>query len=103
MKFIFLLSLICYFHIDSVGQTKKIKGRIIAEDLESLPGTWIENADTTLIAQTDINGNFEIEIPKENYKLMFRSIGMEWTVIELNNNCNIIEVIIDFIRIKSLY
>ncbi|AHW62336.1 hypothetical protein FH5T_19840 [Draconibacterium orientale] len=70
-----------------------IHGRIITEDLEELPGVWIQNRDTLLIGKTDLNGYFKIEIPPETNKLLLSFIGMEWTIINLKQNCDIIEVV----------
>ncbi|MFY7733008.1 MAG: hypothetical protein ACOVSR_05955 [Bacteroidia bacterium] len=93
MKFISLFFFIFYSIINSFGQTKKINGRVITEDFEIIPQVSIKCNDTTIISKVDMNGYFEIEIPIKNINLSFGFIGMEWTNIQLTENCDKIELI----------
>ena len=76
------------------GQTKFISGRVIDEDFETIPLTMIQNSDTILIGQTDLDGYFKIEIPLDTDTLFFRFIAMEWKIIKLTPNCDTIDVIL---------
>jgi hypothetical protein len=88
--------------------TKMIKGRVISEDLEILPGAKIYNMDTTVLGSTDGDGYFEIEVPVETNELLLGFIGMEWTPVKIEGDCKNLEMIImadviyDFIPIKRI-
>jgi hypothetical protein len=92
----------------SAQETKVIKGRIISEDLELLPKAMIYNMDTIVLGSTDLDGYFKIEVPVETNKLLLGFIGMEWTLVKIENNCQNLEmimmtdVIYDFIPIKRI-
>lgn len=75
------------------GQTRTIVGRVISEDLETLPAVEIHILDNLLIGTTDFEGKFKIQIPKDTYKLIFSFVGMEQTTIQLDNACSTNEVI----------
>jgi nitrogenase subunit NifH len=81
------------------SQNKIIKGRVIAEDLETLPLVSIIINDTVQVDRTDLNGFFQIEMPFPVKKILFRSVGMEPTTIELVDTCNEVEVVMMFSRI----
>lgn len=94
MKISILLTLIVlFFNLNLNGQTRTIIGRVISENLETLPGLDIENSDNILLGKTDMDGRFKISIPQETDSLLFRFIGMEWTDIRLREDCDTIEVI----------
>lgn len=88
--------------------TKMIKGRVISEDLEMLPSATINNMDTTVLGSTDKGGYFQIEVPVETSELLLGFIGMEWTSIKIDDDCQNLEMIImadviyDFISIKKV-
>lgn len=75
------------------GQTRTIKGRVVSELLEELPGVHILDINNVRIGETDFNGNFEIIIQQETQKLFFSWFEMEQTEIKLQNDCNIVEVV----------
>ncbi len=90
------------------AQDLMLKGRIITEDLEVLPKATISNQNNELLGVTDIEGNFDVLIPKEVSKLKIRSVGMETTVIELSGDCDFLEIIVmteahyDFMSAKKV-
>ncbi len=88
---IILVGLFCNFNLN--GQTRTIIGRVISEDLEALPEVNIQNSDTLLLGKTDIDGRFIINIPPNTDKILFSWIGMEWTKIKLQDDCDTIEVV----------
>lgn len=75
------------------GQNRIISGRVISEDLEPLQGLHIENSDNVLLGETDMDGYFIINIPKETDSLLFRYLGMESTDIKLKRGCDTVEVV----------
>lgn len=86
-----LVGLFCNLNLN--GQTRTIIGRVISEDLEALPEVNIQNIDTLLLGKTDIDGRFKINIPQKTDKILFSWIGMEWTEIKLQNDCDTLEVV----------
>jgi hypothetical protein len=90
---IILVLTVLFFNLNLNGQTRTIIGRVISEDLESLPMLDIRDSDSLLLGKTDMDGRFKISIPQETDSLMFRYIGMEWTDIRLKEDCDTIEVV----------
>lgn len=92
----------------SAQETKTITGRIISEDLELLPKAMVYNMDTTVLDSTDLDGYFKIEVPVETNELLLGFIGMEWTSVQIEDDCQNLEMIImtdviyDFIPIKRI-
>jgi hypothetical protein len=91
---IILVLPILFFNLNLNGQTRTIIGRVISEDLESLPMLDIRNSDSLLLGKTDMDGRFKISIPQETDSLSFRYLGMEWTNIRLKKECDTIEVVL---------
>jgi hypothetical protein len=90
-----LLSLIFLsFNIIWVYGQRSISGKVIEENLETLPEVRIYNKDTVLIAQTSLEGYFELTVPKETNKLLFGFIGYELAAVSLPDNCEYLEVIL---------
>lgn len=90
------LTLLLLFSVSATGlysQNRIIKGRVISEDFETMPGTWIVANDSIKIAATDMDGFFRIEIPVSTKKLSFRFIGMETSNIQLQDNCDQVEIV----------
>jgi hypothetical protein len=86
---ILLLSLTQEIH----GQVRGIQGRIISEDLKTLPQVNIQSSDGVLFGKTDSEGRFRIDVPQSTHKLFFSWVGVEPVSVFLNNNCDTIEVI----------
>jgi len=90
------------------SQNKTIKGRIIDDILETLPYVSILINDSVEVGKTDINGFFQIDIPVSEKKILFESVGLEPTTIELVDKCDKIEVVVmlrctyDFITLKRV-
>lgn len=87
------MSVLTFLTFRLCGQTRTIEGRIYTEDLETLPGVWIQIADTLRIGETDIEGRFKIKISHNTDQLIFRAIGMEATTLQIDNSCDAIEVL----------
>jgi len=90
------------------SQNKTIKGRVISDQLETIPGVLIIINDTIEVGKTDINGFFQINIPVSEKKILFRYVGLEPTTIELLDKYDEVEVVMmlsgtyDFITIKKV-
>jgi len=90
-KYILILTIIS---LNLNGQSRIISGRVIDEDLATLPGVMIQNSDTVLLSETDFEGNFTSEIPVSMDTLLVRWIAMEWKTIKLSPNCDAIDIIL---------
>jgi hypothetical protein len=78
------------------SQKKTIKGRVISEDFEAVPIVSIIINDTVKVAQTGLDGFFQINIPLYEKKILLQAVGFELTKIELANTCDQVEVIMLF-------
>lgn len=97
MKKLIITFIVVVVSISSLySQNKTIKGRVIAEDLETVPLASIMINDTVEVAKTDLNGFFQIEIPVSMNKILFEFVGMESAIIELADTCNEVEVVMMF-------
>lgn len=109
MRFATILTLIILLlDLSLNGQTRTITGRVVSQDLESLPDVNIQNGDKLLLAKTDLEGRFKISIQQETDKLIFSWIGMESTEIKLHDKCDTVEVVMmydgtyDFMTLKKV-
>ena len=91
--------IILLINLNLKGQTKIITGRVIDEDFETIAGAMIQNSDSILIGTADLDGYFKIEIPQETDTLLFSYVGMEWSTIKLNQNCDSVDVIMMYFAI----
>ena len=105
---IFFLTALTFLTFRLYGQTRTIVGRVLSEDLETLPGVRIQVSDTLLVGETDIEGRFKIKISQDTDKLIFSFVGMERATIQINSACDIIEVVMmydgtyDFMSFKKV-
>lgn len=81
------------FNNNLVGQSRLLQGRVIPKHLEPLPGVRIQNGDTTIFGETDLEGRFKIKLPEETKTIVLRGIGLEPAIIILNDSCDTLEVI----------
>ena len=90
------------------SQNKTIKGRVIADDLETMPLVSIMINDTAEVGKTDLDGFFQIDIPFTEKNILFKSVGLDPTTIELEDKCDEVEVVMmlsgtyDFITLKKV-
>jgi len=105
-KILFILIVLSVSTCSLFSQNKTIKGRVISECFQILPGVSIMINDTIEVGKTDLNGFFQIVIPVSEKKILLKSLSMEPTIIELVDNCDNIEVVMmlscsfDFISLK---
>jgi hypothetical protein len=109
MKKLLIICLVISFSTISIySQNKTIKGRVIDDNLETLPYVSIVINDTVEVGRTDLNGFFQIDIPISVRKLFFSTVGIELASIELVDKCDEIEVVMmlsgtyDFIALKKV-
>jgi hypothetical protein len=109
MKKLIILILVIGISMCSLySQNKTIRGRVISDDLESMPFVSIMFNDTVKVGKTDLNGFFQVDIPNSEKKLLFGSVGLDPATIELGDNCDEVEVVMmlsgtyDFITLKKV-
>lgn len=92
----------------TIGQTRNLAGKVIDDHFHSVYQAGIFNSDTILLGETDLNGNFNIDIPLDTQTLIVASIGMEWKNIKLSGDCPNLEIILqpratyDFISARKI-
>lgn len=90
------------------SQNRIIKGRIIDDNLETLPYVSIVINDTVEVGRTDLNGFFQIDIPVSVKKLLFSTVGIDLASIVLVDKCDEVEVVMmlsstyDFMTLKKV-
>lgn len=81
------------FNNNLAGQSRLLQGRVISNRLETLPGVRIQNGDTTIFGETDLEGRFKIKLPQKTQTILLRGVGLEPTTITLNDSCDTVEVV----------
>ena len=90
------------------GQTRSLSGKVIDPDYNQLPIVNIYNRDTVLLATTDRNGDFMVNITQDSKRLIFSTVGMEWKILDIADNCNNLEIILlprstyDFMSLRKV-
>jgi hypothetical protein len=99
---VFIVSASCVY-----SQNNTLKGRVITDQGETMPGVSILINDTVEVGKTDLNGFFQIDVSNSAKKLLFVDIGLDPTPIVLFENCDEVEVVMmltgtfDFISLKK--
>lgn len=93
LRFKITYSLLFIFCIFSAFGQRTLRGRTVDQFLETAIGITVFNKDTIEIGMTDLNGYFQIEIPKETVKLIFAGLGYEWATINIPRECKNPEII----------
>ena len=70
-------------------EKKEVKGTVIDEKGEGLPGVNVVVKGTVIGTSTDIDGNFTIEVDNLNETLVFSFIGFLSKEVKIDNNTNI--------------
>lgn len=106
-KFLFICIVLGVSICSLYSQNKTIKGRVISDFFETIPGVLIMINDTVEVGKTDLNGFFQINVPISMKKLLFKFLAFDPTVIELVGKCDAVEVVMmssgtdDFITLKK--
>src|SRR6185312_1418973 len=74
-----LLVLSCFMCAGAMAQNQgtAIKGTVTDDRGSTLPGVTVKVKGTTIGAVTDINGNYNIQVPATGKTLVFSFIGMQ--------------------------
>ncbi len=105
-KYLVLLMVLSISTINLYSQNKTLKGRVISDFFETMPGVAIMINDSVKVGRTDLDGFFKIEIPNSINKITFRFVGVDPTSIEVIDECDKIEVVMmmtgtyDFMTLK---
>lgn len=70
----------------SFAQDRVVKGRVIDENGEGVPGATVKIKGTNSGSVTDVDGNYEISVPEDKNVLIFSGIGVETQELKLGNN-----------------
>ena len=103
---IYFITLLFMTHLK--GQTSSLSGKVIDSDFNQLPIVNIYNRDTVLLATTDRNGDFLINITQNPKTLIIATVGMEWKFLDIADNCNNLEIILlprytyDFMSLRKV-
>lgn len=86
--------MICVSTISLYSQNRRIKGRVIDNNFETLAVVSILINDTVEVGRTDTNGFFQIEVPVSVKKLLFSIVGVELASTALVDKCDEVEVVL---------
>jgi TonB-linked SusC/RagA family outer membrane protein len=67
------------------GQSRRVSGRVLDETGQGLPGAGITVQGTTTGTVTDVEGNFELEVPEGKNTLVVQSIGYGTQNVNVTN------------------
>jgi len=93
-KVTLLLAVIIFCCSLLYSQNQTIAGKVVDKTFQPIWGASIFLSDTTLLGRTDSAGNFNLTLPASTKFLRFAAVGFEWKYIQLQNNCNHVEVIL---------
>ena len=94
MRFKITIFISFFFCIFSAFGQRTLSGKTIDQFLESAIGITIFDKDTTKIGQSDLNGYFQIKLPKETDTLIFAGVGYEWATISVPKECENLELVL---------
>src|ERR1035437_2306001 len=78
IKRILIFFILIAVALSALGQNRTISGTVTSsEDKQPLPGVTVMIQNTTTGTQTDLDGNFKIEVISPNAVLVFSFIGMK--------------------------
>lgn len=106
-RLLIICIVLCFSTSILYAQNKTIKGRVVDDNLETLPYVSIVIDDTIKIGRTDLNGFFQIDIPISVKKISFKSVGLESATVTLVDKCDEVELVMmlsstyDFITLKK--
>ncbi len=70
-------------------QTTEVKGRVIGDDGQGVPGATVVVKGTTIGAATDVNGNFSLNVPSGSGTLVVSFIGYKTQEVPINNRSTV--------------
>ncbi|WP_075590940.1 SusC/RagA family TonB-linked outer membrane protein [Labilibacter marinus] len=78
-----------------VGQNRTVKGTVTDDTQEPLPGVSIRIEGTSTGTISDIDGNFNLNVPEGNVVLQFSFVGFKDQSIDVTNQSNL-NVVLEF-------
>jgi TonB-linked SusC/RagA family outer membrane protein len=86
-KLLMFLTLLCTFVYSGVfAQNRTVSGKVTSkDDGTGLPGVTVKVKSTTIGTQTDIEGNYKLEVPADSKTLEFSFVGYATQTIEIGN------------------
>ncbi|MFD1258863.1 carboxypeptidase-like regulatory domain-containing protein [Mucilaginibacter terrae] len=106
-RLLIICILICASTSIIYALNKIIKGRVVDDNLETLPYVSVVINDTIKVDRTDLNGFFQIDIPISVKKISFESVGLNPATVRLVDKCDEVELVMmlsgtyDFITLKK--
>lgn len=86
-KILLLLLILLAVGVDAVrAQERRITGRVLDETGQGLPGAGITVKGTTVGTVTDIDGNFQLNVPDGSNTLVIQAIGYGTQEVSANAN-----------------
>ncbi len=94
MKKIITLFILLLFAIvqNTDAQTKRIKGKVLDENGQGLPGAGITIKNTQIGTVTDVNGNFLLDMPEGDNIVVVQAIGYATQDATITNNGVIVQM-----------
>ncbi len=92
-KKIFSLSLLAFFSAQmAFAQSREIKGKVVDEQGESLPGAIVRVNGTEVAVAADDEGNFTISLPESRNTLTIEYFEHKNNTVKVGNNNNFVTV-----------
>jgi TonB-linked SusC/RagA family outer membrane protein len=85
----FLLLPLLFFSLSSFGQALTVRGSVKSEKGEGLPGVTVVVKGTTTGSITDINGDYQVNVPSQEAILSYSCIGFETQEINVGTQTTI--------------
>lgn len=77
-----------FFGAVAYGQSRPVKGQVLDDQGVPVAGVSIQIEGTHQGTITDVNGNFELDVPDEDNTLIIRSVGFKTQEIQAGNGLN---------------
>lgn len=89
-RILLLLVILLALGDDAVrAQVRQITGRVLDETGVGLPGAGVTVKGTTVGTVTDLDGNFQLNVPEGGNTLVIQAIGYATQEIRVNNNVSV--------------
>src|SRR6218665_3379442 len=76
----------------AMAQSRPVKGQVLDETGEGVPGASIQIKGTTAGTITDADGNFSLEVPDENNTLIIKAIGYGEQEVNAGDGDNVLNI-----------
>lgn len=83
-KRLLLLTLFATIGMQAMAQTRVVKGKVLDENGEPMPGASVMIKGTTSGTTTDMDGNYTIELQDDQKTLVIKSIGVQDKEVQVN-------------------